>query len=263
MAYKYVIYEKRDKIAYVTINRPEVMNALHPPASEELCEVWCDFRDDNEMWVAIVTGAGDRAFSTGNDLKYSAAHPETPTSVLFNMTPGGFGGITNHFECYKPIIAAVNGYALGGGFEIALACDIIVTAEHARFGLPEPAVGLLAGAGGIHRLARQIPMKIAMGMMLTARHITAQEAYRFGFVNEVVPFKDLIPCAERWARDIIRCAPISVRASKEGAMKGLDFPLEAAMNNNYYLQHKMQHSEDYIEGPKAFAEKREPRWKGC
>ncbi len=261
MEYKYVLYEKKDHIAYVTINRPEVMNALHHPADEELWEVWCDFRDDHEMWVAIVTGAGDRAFSAGNDLKYTAAH-RNRNETTFLMPPGGFGGITNHFECYKPIIAAVNGYALGGGFEIALACDIIVAAEHARFGLPEPTVGLLAGAGGIHRLPRQIPVKIAMGMILTGRHITAQEAYRFGLVNEVVPFKDLIPCAERWAREIMRCAPLSVRASKEGAMKGLDLPLEAAINNNYYLQQTTQHSEDFIEGPRAFVEKREPRWKG-
>ncbi len=260
MAYKYVIYEKKGRIAYVTINRPEVMNALHLPAHEEFGEVWSDFRDDPEVWVAIVTGAGDRAFSAGNDLKYTAAHPGERATRL--MPPGGFGGITNHFECYKPIIAAVNGYALGGGFEIALACDIIVAAEHARFGLPEPTVGLLAGAGGIHRLPRQLPLKIAMGMILTARHITAQEAYRVGLVNEVVPLKELMPCAERWANDILRCAPICIRASKEGAMTGLDLPLDAAMNNNYYLHQVMHLSEDTLEGPRAFSEKREPHWKG-
>ena len=160
MAYDYVIYEKRDRIAYVTINRPDVMNALHPPAHEEFWEVWCDFRDDPEMWVAILTGAGDRAFSAGNDLKYQAASSGSGPRRI--SPPGGFGGITNHFECYKPIIAAVNGYALGGGFEIALACDIIIAAEHARFGLPEPTVGLNAGAGGIHRLPRQIPQKIGI-----------------------------------------------------------------------------------------------------
>ncbi len=260
MAYNYVIYEKKERIAYVTLNRPEMMNALHLPAHEELWEVWCDFRDDPEVWVAIVTGAGDRAFSAGNDLKYTAAHAGERVTRL--MPPGGFGGITNRFDCYKPIIAAVNGYALGGGLEIALACDIIIAAEHARLGLPEPTVGLIAGAGGIHRLPRQLPLKIAMGMILTGRHITAQEAYRVGLVNEVVPLKDLMPCAERWAQDIMRCAPISIRASKEGAMKGLDFPLDAAQNNSYYLHQVMQHSEDIIEGPKAFTEKREPRWKG-
>ena len=260
MAYQYVLYEKKGRIAYITMNRPEVMNAIHPPSSEELWEVWSDFRDDPEVWVAIVTGAGERAFSAGNDLKYQATREPGATRKL--SPPGGFGGITNHFECFKPMIAAVNGYALGGGFEVALSCDIIIAAEHARFGLPEPTVGLLAGAGGIHRLPRQIPLKIAMGMILTARQITAQEALGFGIVNEVVPLADLLPCAERWANDILRCAPISIRASKEGAMKGLDLPLKAAMNYNWYLHQMMNTSEDFIEGPKAFAEKRPPQWKG-
>ena len=257
MAYKYLIYEKKERIAYVTINRPEVMNALHSPAHEEFWEVWSDFRDDPEMWVAIITGAGDRAFSAGNDLKYQAAGGERRLGP-----PGGFAGITNHFDCPKPIIAAVNGYALGGGLEIVLACDIAVAAEHARLGLPEPTVGLNAGAGGIHRLPRQLPLKIAMGMLLTGRHITAQEAYRVGLVNEVVPLKDLMPCAERWAQDVLRCAPLSVRSSKDAAMKGLNLPLHAAMNYNWYLNQMMHNSEDFIEGPKAFAEKREPQWKG-
>ena len=259
MAYNYVLYEKKGRIAYITINRPEVMNSINPPTTEELWEVWCDFRDDPEVWVAILTGAGDRAFSAGNDLKYQATHPEMHDIL---PPPGGFGGITNRFECYKPMIAAVNGYALGGGLEMALACDIIIAAEHARLGLPEPTVGLNPGAGGIHRLPRQLPLKVAMGMLLTARHITAQEAYRIGLVNEVVPLDDLIPCAERWAQEIMRCAPISIRSIKEAAMKGLDLPLEAAMNNKFDLTEMMRHSEDYIEGPKAFSEKREPNWKG-
>jgi enoyl-CoA hydratase/carnithine racemase len=260
MAYEYVIYEKKEHIAYVTINRPEVMNALHPPSHEELWGVWNDFQGDSEMWVAIVTGAGDRAFSAGNDLKYSAAQPGGRASQPDPL--GGFGGITGRFDCHKPIIAAVNGYALGGGFEITLACDIIVAAEHARFGLPEATVGLMAGSGGIDRLPRQLPLKVAMGMILTGRHITAQEAYRLGLVNEVVSLKDLMPCVQGWAQDIMRCSPLSIRASKEGAMKGLGLPLEAAMNNSYRLNQMVLRSEDGIEGPKAFAEKRAPRWKG-
>jgi len=263
MAYEFLIYEKDPKkhIARVTINRPERMNALHPPAHAEFWDAWTDFRDDPEMWLGIITGAGDKAFSAGNDLRYQAEHAgkEGPPVVI---PPGGFGGITNRFECYKPIIAAVNGYCLGGGLEIALACDIIIAADHARFGLPEPTVGLNAGAGGLHRLPRQLPLKVAMGMILTARHITAEEAYRIGLVNEVVPLSELWTCVEGWARDILRCAPLSIRSSKEAAMSGLDMPLEAALNNNFLISQQMRLSEDYLEGPRAFAEKRDPDWKG-
>jgi enoyl-CoA hydratase/carnithine racemase len=259
MDYQYVLYKEKDRIAYITLNRPEVMNALHIHAHRELAEVWSKFRDNPELWVAIVTGAGDKAFSAGNDLKYTAEHSGEPH---LHLPPGGFGGITNHFECWKPIIAAVNGYALGGGLEIALACDIIIAAEHARFGLPEPTVGLMAGAGGVHRLPRQIPLKVAMGMILTGRQITAQEAYRIGLVNEVVPLTELMPTAEKWAREIMSCAPLSVRASKESALRGLDLPLPAAINVDYIEQQKIATSEDFIEGPKAFSEKRPPQWKG-
>ncbi len=261
MPYQYAIYEKKGKIAYVTLNRPEVMNALHPPAHEELWEIWSDFRDDPEMWVAIVTGAGEKAFSAGNDLKYTSTQAGR-TGRPRVMPPGGFGGITNRFECLKPIIAAVNGYSLGGGFEIALACDIIIAAEHAQFGLPEPRVGLMAGAGGVLRLPRQVPMKVAMGMILTGRHITAEEAYRIGLVNEVVPLQELMPTAEKWAQEIMECAPLSVRASKQAAMTGIDLPLTVALSQNYPAIQQMNASEDVVEGPKAFAEKRKPLWKG-
>jgi len=259
MAYQYALYDKKDRIAYITINRPEVMNSLHIPAHQELAEIWADFRDDPDVWVAIFTGAGDKAFSAGNDLKYAAAHSDAPHPP---MPPGGFGGITNRFECWKPIIAAVNGYALGGGLEMALACDIIIAAEHARFGLPEPTVGLIALTGGVHRLPRQIPLKVAMGMLLTGRHITAQEAYRIGLVNEVVPLSELMPTAQKWAQEILRCAPLAVRASKEAAYRGLELPLSAAMNVNYLEQQRMLASEDFLEGPRAFSEKRPPQWKG-
>lgn len=258
MAYEYVKYEKKGRIAYVTMNRPEVMNSIHPPATAELSQVWDDFIGDDEVWVAILTGAGDKAFSAGNDLKYTAQKglPSGP------RPRGGFGGLTDRTNIWKPLIAAVNGYALGGGFELALACDIIIAAEHARFGLPEPRVGLMAGAGGVHRLPRQLPLKTAMGYILTGKHMTAQDAYRLGIVNEVVPLKDLIPTAEKWANEILECAPLSVRASKQAAMVGLDLPLETALARSYSIAQQLFHSEDLIEGPKAFAEKRKPQWKG-
>jgi enoyl-CoA hydratase/carnithine racemase len=174
----------------------------------------------------------------------------------------GFGAITRRFDLVKPLIAAVNGFALGGGFEIALACDLIIAAEHARFGVPEPRVGLMAAAGGVHRLPRHIPLKIAMGMMLTGRHITAAEAHRLGLVNEVVPAKDLMAAAERWAREIIECSPLSVRASKEAAMQSLHLSLEQAMETHLDGEVRLWASEDAREGPRAFAEKRKPVWKG-
>ena len=159
MAYEFATYEKKGRIAVVTINRPERMNALHPPANFELDEIWNDFERDPEVWVGILTGAGDKAFSAGNDLRFTAEHGRD----MVRMAESGFGGLTSRTRCWKPIIAAVNGYALGGGFEMALACDIIIAADHARLGLPEPRVGLMAGAGGVHRLPRMIPQKIAMG----------------------------------------------------------------------------------------------------
>ena len=173
-----------------------------------------------------------------------------------------FGGITNNFVCDKPIIAAVNGIALGGGFEIVLACDLIVAADHARFGLPEPRVGLVAAVGGMHRLPLQIPLKQAMGMLLTGRQITAQEAYGMGLVNEVVPAADLLATAERWANDVLECSPISVRLTKEAVLKGLNMSVEEAIKADRPGLARLFTSEDFIEGPKAFAEKRKPQWKG-
>lgn len=237
------------------------MNAINPSTSEEMWEAFSDFRDDPAMWIAILTGAGDKAFSAGNDLKYQALHYNDPEAMKIK-NPGFFGGITNHFDCNKPMIAAVNGFALGGGMELALKCDIVIAADHARFGLPEPAVGLMAGSGGPHRLSRMVPLKIAMGMMLSARPITAQEAYRIGLVNEVVPLKDLMATAERWANDILLCAPLAIQATKEATLKGLDMKLEDALNTVFPGTQKMLASEDAIEGPIAFAEKRPPRWKG-
>lgn len=256
MAYQFIKYEKKDHWAYITINRPEVMNALHPPANRELSDAFDDFSSDANCWIGIVTGAGEKAFSAGNDLKYTAEHG------MEKLGHGGFGGITYRFDCWKPLIAAVNGYALGGGFEIALSCDIIVASENARFGLPEPTVGLMAGAGGVHRLPRQIPMKIAMGMILTGKPLSAQRAYEVGIVNEVVPLSDLMAAAERWASDIMLCAPLSARASKQCSMVGLDLDLEDALMRKYPAEDDMRESEDWIEGPRAFAEKRTPQWKG-
>ena len=259
MSYEFIEYETRGRVAFVTINRPHRLNALHPPANAEMREAFCEFRDDPRVLVAIVTGAGDRSFSTGYDLKYAVEHDQDgprPTDWAL------FGGITSEFTCWKPIIAAVNGYALGGGLELALACDIIIAVEHAEFGLPEPRVGLVAGAGGVHRLPRQVPLKVAMGMMLTGKPISAQEAYRIGLANEVVPPAELMPAAERWASEILGVAPLSARATKQMALSGLDWPLEVALGHSFSEYKRVMASSDSIEGSRAFVEKRTPRWTG-
>jgi enoyl-CoA hydratase/carnithine racemase len=262
MAYEFLTYEKRGRIAYVTINRPERLNALHPPANSEMLTAFTEFRDDPEAWIAILTGTGDRAFSAGNDLRVTAERDQERDGPQNPVGRAPFGGITSGFECWKPMIAAVNGYALGGGLELALSCDVIVAADHAEVGLPEPRVGLIAGAGGVHRLPRHVPHKVAMGMMLTGRRIKAQEALRIGLVNEVVPLADLMPTAERWAAEMLECAPLSLRASKQMALQGLDWPLEIAFSRSYSEQQRMGASADRIEGPRAFSEKRKPIWTG-
>jgi enoyl-CoA hydratase/carnithine racemase len=259
MPYQFASYETRGRIAYVTINRPEVLNAIHGMASQELAAIWDEFEADDTVWVAILTGAGDRAFSAGNDLKATAAGTGRATGP-FN---GGFGGLVERWEMVKPVIAAVNGWAMGGGFEIALACDIIVASERARFALPEPRVGLYAGGAGIHRLPRQIPQKLAMGMLLTGRHIDAHTAERYGLVNEVVPHDELMAAAERWAGEILDCAPLSVRGSKQAALGGLGRPLHEAYEAEYDQLQRHRASADYIEGPRAFSEKRPPHWTGA
>ncbi len=262
MTFDFITYGTKGRIAYLTMDRPEVLNALHPPANAEMRRAAEAFRDDKDAWVLIVTGAGDRAFSAGNDLKATAERSKHPDA---GRTPWiSFGGITSGFECDKPIIAAVNGIALGGGFELALACDIVVAAEHATFGLPEPRVGLVAGAGGMHRLPQQIPLKIAMGLLLTGQRIDAHEAHRLGLVNEVVPPAELMDAAHRWASSILECAPLSVRLSKASAMSGLTLSPGEAMAEDQRSGRlaALRASSDFVEGPRAFAEKRKPVWRG-
>ena len=249
--------EKDGHLTIVTIERPERMNSLHPAANAELGVAFDEFAADPNAWVAIITGRGERAFSAGNDLRHQA---EGGKRVPM---PRGFGGLTSRFDLTKPVIAAVNGVAMGGGFEIALACDLIIASDNALFALPEPRVGLAALAGGLHRLPRQIGTKQALGMILTGRRVTAAEGKSLGFVNEVVPQAQLIDAAKRWAREICECAPLSIRASKDVVYRGLAVAaLEDAMAQSYDSVRAMVSSSDFIEGPKAFAEKRPPNWQG-
>ena len=253
--HQYCKVEDEGRIRVVTINRPEVLNALHSEAHHELERVWDEFAAREDLWVGIVTGAGRRAFSAGNDLKVQAAGKRGPRPKT------GFGGLAYRFDLEKPLVAAVNGVAMGGGFEMALACDLIVASENAVFALPEPRVGLIAGGGGVHRLPRMIPRKQAMGMILTGRRVSAAEGKTLGFVNEVVAEGEALNAAKRWAQSILECSPMAVRASKQAVYRGLDeATLEQAVRTVYPAQQANLDSQDYIEGPRAFAEKRKPNW---
>ena len=239
----------------MTINRPESRNSVHPMANEELAGIWDAYEADPGLWVAILTGAGTAAFSSGNDLKYTAA------GKPLWMPLTGFGGLTNRVRV-KPVIAAVNGYAMGGGTEMALACDIVVADEKASFALSEARVGLAAAAGGLVRLPRQIPKKVAVEHILTGRAISAGRAYELGLVNRLMPPGEALAGAKAIAEEILAVSPTSVRASMKAMNEADEHASEAAAANAPpgYID-ELATSEDYIEGPKAFAAKRKPVWK--
>jgi crotonobetainyl-CoA hydratase len=261
MEYETILVENVGRISIITFNRPEALNAVNSKLWHEVGVALEAFSQNSEQWVAILTGAGDRAFSAGADLKEIASGGISTTE---EMKEWGFAGITQH-HISKPIIAAVNGFALGGGTEIALACDLIVASEKSSFGLPEVKRGLIAGAGGLLRLPRQIPLKVAMHTILTGKSMSAEEAMRWGLVNEVVPHNEVLSAAIKLAEQIIDNAPLAVNASKEIVYRGLDtnltFPGEAWGMNQEYIQPVFQ-SEDAMEGARAFGEKRKPQWRG-
>ena len=259
-----IMYEKSDRIAYITLNRPEAMNALGPGHNDEIIQVWTDFRDDPDVWVAILTGAGDKAFCAGADLKtYTPLLSERdPYDVRQDANRIGFGGITRGLEIWKPIIAAVNGYTLAGGLELALACDIRVASENAQFGCSEVRRGFHHCDGGTVRLPLIVGLGNALKMQLTGEPIDAQEALRIGLVSEVVALKDLMRTAEQYATMILRNGPLGVRSAKESMMRSLGRALEDALRFENIFFSTLTRTEDFKEGPRAFAEKREPVWKG-
>ena len=250
-----LLYEVKDKVAYITINRPEVMNAMDAEVYAELSKAWIDVRDNPDVWVAIITGAGEKAFTAGADLK--SFIPRASEKADFWLTQKNM--ILNRgLEVWKPVIAAVNGYCLAGGVTLLFATDIRIAAEHAVFEISEVKRGILPGNGGTQRALRQIPYAIAMEMLLLGKRLTAQEALAYGLINKIVPLKELMPTADQCARQLCANGPLALRAIKELAIRSQSLPLEHGLRLEESFQEFLRTTEDAKEGPRAFAEKRKP-----
>lgn len=250
-------YEKEGRIAVFTINRPEAANAIDVQTMKELHEGMVSFRDDPELWVGIVTGAGERAFCAGADIKDMLPFMKEARGKPWAFPANPMRGL----ELYKPLIAAINGLALGGGLEIALACDIRLASENARLGTPEVNLGLMPGWGGTQRLPRLIPWAKAAEIVLMGKPIDAQEAYRIGLVNKVVPQSELMPTAKAWAEVLCQAGPLGVRAAKQAMIRGYSLSLEEGLKLESSLFDYLLTTEDYEEGAAAFFEKRKPNFK--
>ncbi len=249
-------YKKEGKVAIFTLNRPPV-NAVNMEVVRELHEAMVGFRDDPDLWVGIITGAGEKAFSAGADIKDTL-----PFMKEYRDSPWEFpASLWRGLEIWKPLIAAINGLAVGGGLEIALACDIRIASEKARLGTPEVTLGLIPGWGATQRLPRMVPWCKAAEILLTGRLIDAQEAYRIGLVNEVVPPEAVMPKAMEWAEVICQAAPLAVRAAKEAMIRGYSLTLEDGLRLENSLNRYLFGTEDFTEGTTAFVEKRKPDYK--
>ena len=255
MSYEFITTEKRGHILLVTMNRPEVYNAMHGPMHHELHKCWDEFAADRDLWVAVLTGAGDKAFTAGNDLK------ATSTGKKYDPPPTGFAGLSSRFDLEKPIIAAVNGFAMGGGFETALSCDIIIASDQAKFALPEVKVGFFAAASGVQRLSRYIGRLAAQEMMFTGRTIDAAEALKLGCCNEVVPHAKLMDRAIELAEEMCNVSPSSVKATKRilNSMN-VEAKLPESLAYSREVQAGLSKTDDFKEGVQAFVEKRKPKW---
>ena len=249
-----IIYEKRDRVAYLTLNRPEAMNAIDRDMFQGIQSSIADFRDDDNAWVMLITGAGDRAFSTGVDMK----------STMSELQGGAIQLIrTRWFEgVYKPIITAINGFCFAGALEMVLYTDIRIASEHAVFGLTEAKWGVSPCDGAITKLTHQLAWCHVMELFAVADPISAQDAYRMGLVNKVVSLSDLMPTADKIARRIAENAPLAVRNIKEVASRALSMSLEQALVLEHCMGSRIMATEDAQEGPRAFAEKRKPQYKG-
>jgi crotonobetainyl-CoA hydratase len=256
-----VRWEIEDHVARVTIDRPAVLNAVDARAHAQLCDIWARIETDRDVRAVVITGAGDRAFSVGADMS-AAAVDKTGLEYWADLDPNGFGGLSLRSTLDVPVVARVNGYALGGGMEMVLGCDIVVAAEEAQFGLTEPRVGRMPLDGGITALARRVPHTQAMGMLLTGRRATATEMQQMGLVNEVVPGRDLDEAVERWLSEILACAPTSLRAIKQMVQRTAHLTAKEARAQRLPALMAALDSEDSAEGVRAFQEKRPPVWPG-
>ena len=253
-----VEYASEGKIAIFIINRPEKMNVLNVEAMQRFTALLKEFRDDDNLWVGILTGTGEKVFSAGVDIKdFLPMIRNTPDRKWQRPT-----AIMRGMDLWKPMIAACNGLTIGGGLEMALACDIMIAAENAAFGLPEVRVGICPGGGATARLPRTIPRRLAAEMLFTGKTISAQEAYRIGLVNKVVPLPDLMTEAKKMAATICEAAPLAVRCAKELLLRGMDVSLDEALRLEDDIQTYILGTKDCEEGFAAFAEKRKPEWKG-
>ena len=253
-----VEYNKEEHIAIFTINRPEAMGALNVEGMTQLHNSLLDFRNDENLWVGIITGTGDKVFSAGVDIKDYLPFAKSTGDKPWRMPYG----IMRNLNIYKPLIAACNGLTIGGGLEISLACDMIIASDNASFGLPEVTVGVCPGGGGTQRLPRVIPVRLAAEMLFTGKTIDAQEAYRIGLVNKVVPRDQLMNEARNLAETICRASPVAVRVAKEVMMRGLSMSLEEGLQLEDDFQRNIMSTEDFEEGITAFCEKRKPQFKG-
>jgi len=253
-----LLYEKKGKVAYITINRPRALNAVDPETLQELSQALLDFRDDEDRWVAILTGVGERAFCVGADIKDMLPVLGEIRNEWWRIPPTILRGL----ELWKPIIAAINGHALGGGLELALACDLRIAAENATFGVPEVNLGIIPGWGGTQRLPRAIPAAKAAELLFFGQRIDAQEAYRIGLVNKVVPLPQLLPTAEEWAQRLCEIPPLAVRAAKEAMIRGVEMSLEEGLRLEAKLEDFLFATEDHREAKGAWLEKRKPVLKG-
>lgn len=257
-----VIYEKRGHIAYLTLNRPASMNAMDADVYRLLSEAWIEVRDDYDVWVAVITGAGDRAFSAGADLKTYVPSANDPANRARFWQTQAESLLNRGLEVWKPVVAAVNGYCLGGGMTLLFATDIRIASENATFGLSEVQRGILPGNGGTQRAIRQLAHAHAMELLLLGDRIDAAEAYRIGLVNRVVAAAELMDVADQFARRLCERAPLAVRAIKEMAVRGANLPLAEALRLEETMQLALQQTADAQEGAKAFGEKRRPNFIG-